>query len=52
MLRFTQILGVWTLALNKKNHIGRGFYLCPKDLCLKAAKKKHRIEPLENFSKG
>jgi len=45
MIRFTQTAGSKALAPGGKNQDGRGFYLCPDLFCLKAAKKKRRLEP-------
>ncbi len=45
MIRFTQTAGGEALALGGKNQDGRGLYLCPDASCLKAAKKKRRLEP-------
>ena len=45
MIRFTRAAGGEALALGRKNQDGRGFYLCPDASCLKAAKKKRRLEP-------
>ncbi len=45
MIRFTQTAGGEALALGGKNQDGRGLYLCPDPSCLKAAKKKRRLEP-------
>ena len=45
MIRFTRTGGGEALAFGVKNQDGRGFYLCPDVSCLKAAKKKRRLEP-------
>ena len=45
MIRFTRAAGGEALALGRKNQDGRGLYLCPDLSCLKAAKKKRRLEP-------
>ena len=45
MIRFAQTAGGKALAPGGKNQDGRGFYLCPDLSCLKAAKKKRRLEP-------
>jgi hypothetical protein len=51
MIRFTRAAGGEALALGRKNQDGRGFYLCPDASCLKAAKKKRRLEPFKDNSK-
>ena len=45
MIRFIRTAGGEALAPGGKNQDGRGLYLCPDVSCLKAAKKKRRLEP-------
>jgi predicted RNA-binding protein YlxR (DUF448 family) len=45
LLRFTRTVVEGTLRLNPDIRVGRGLYLCPDDACLKAVKKRWRLEP-------
>ena len=51
MIRFTRTSGDQALVPAGKNQDGRGFYLCPDASCLKAAKKKRRLEPFKDNCK-
>ncbi len=45
MIRFIQTAEGKALVREGQKQIGRGFYVCPKASCLKAAKKKFSFDP-------
>lgn len=51
MFRFFRREGEETLVLDQQFSIGRGFYLCPNEPCLKAAKKRYQFEPFDQHYK-
>jgi len=50
MIRFTLSADGGTRRTTGKDGNGRGVYLCPDPACLKAAKKKRRLDPAVRMS--
>jgi len=49
MIRFKQGQDGILFMDEKKKLIGRGFYLCPDDTCLKLAQKKNQMGRIHNI---